>query len=92
MTPQTDINAGCLKCSHMTCRALSNPLQVLAAQASSSSPVVIGQTREAGVKGPDELLREPDIKRPRIEDPRVVAALQTGVITSTVPSGQSAGE
>ncbi|ETE57898.1 Forkhead box protein K1, partial [Ophiophagus hannah] len=62
------------------------------AQASSSSPVVIGQTREAGVKDPDELLREPDIKRPRIEDPRVVAALQTGVITSTVPSGQSAGE
>ncbi|XP_058013082.1 forkhead box protein K1 isoform X1 [Ahaetulla prasina] len=72
--------------------ALSNPLQVLAAQASSSTPVVISQTREAGVKDPDELLREPDIKRPRIEDPRVVAALQTGVITSTAPSGQSAGE
>ncbi|XP_026560392.1 forkhead box protein K1 [Pseudonaja textilis] len=72
--------------------ALSNPLQVLAAQASSSTPVVISQTREAGMKDPDELLREPDIKRPRIEDPRVVAALQTGVITSTAPSGQSAGE
>ncbi|XP_070617413.1 LOW QUALITY PROTEIN: forkhead box protein K1 [Erythrolamprus reginae] len=72
--------------------ALSNPLQVLAAQASSSTPVVISQTREAGGKDPEELLREPDIKRPRIEDPRAVAALQTGVITSTAPSGQSAGE
>ncbi|XP_032087315.1 forkhead box protein K1 isoform X2 [Thamnophis elegans] len=72
--------------------ALSNPLQVLAAQASSSTPVVISQTREGVVKDPEEVLREPDIKRPRIEDSRVVTALQTGVITSTAPSGQSAGE
>ncbi|XP_039216486.1 forkhead box protein K1 [Crotalus tigris] len=70
--------------------ALTNPLQVLAAQASSSTPVVISQTREAGLKDPEELLREPEVKRPRMEDPR--AALQTGVITSTAPSGQSAGE
>ncbi|KAK9393086.1 forkhead box protein K1 [Crotalus adamanteus] len=72
--------------------ALTNPLQVLAAQASSSTPVVISQTREAGLKDPEELLREPEVKRPRMEDPRAIAALQTGVITSTAPSGQSAGE
>ncbi|KAJ7305925.1 hypothetical protein JRQ81_010291 [Phrynocephalus forsythii] len=82
--------------------ALTNPLQLLATQASSSTPVVVSAAREAGTKGVEEQPREPDVKRPRMEEPRgggggggdvVAAALQTGgVITSTGPQGQAASE
>ncbi|XP_060116598.1 forkhead box protein K1 isoform X2 [Heteronotia binoei] len=75
--------------------ALTNPLQLLAAQASSSVPVVVGQVGEAGTREAAEPPNEPDVKRPRIEEPRGGAApLPTtgGVITSTTPQGQAAGE
>ncbi|XP_054848335.1 forkhead box protein K1 [Eublepharis macularius] len=73
---------------------LTNPLQLLAAQASSSVPVVVSQVGEAGTKDAAEPLNEPDVKRPRIEESRGAAPLQstTGVITSTAPQGQAAGE
>ncbi|XP_042293350.1 forkhead box protein K1 isoform X2 [Sceloporus undulatus] len=74
--------------------ALTNPLQLLAAQASSSTPVVVNQVAEAGTKDTEEPLKEPDVKRPRMEESRGggAAPLQTGVITSTTPQGQAASE
>uniref|UniRef100_A0A8D0E499 Forkhead box K1 n=1 Tax=Salvator merianae TaxID=96440 RepID=A0A8D0E499_SALMN len=65
--------------------ALTNPLQLLAAQASSSTPVVVSQTGEAGTKDGEDPSNEPDIKRPRMEE-------QTSVITSTAPQGQAASK
>nr|XP_008119932.2 PREDICTED: forkhead box protein K1 [Anolis carolinensis] len=75
--------------------ALTNPLQLLAAQASSSTPVVVNQAREAVAKDTEELSNEPEVKRPRMEEPKAggAALLQTGgVITSATPQGQAAGE
>ncbi|XP_061455340.1 forkhead box protein K1 isoform X2 [Rhineura floridana] len=72
--------------------ALANPLQLLAAQASSSPPVVVSQGGEAGRRDAEEPQSEPDVKRPRIEEPRGAAPMQTGVITSTAPQGQAASE
>ncbi|XP_067317641.1 forkhead box protein K1-like [Anolis sagrei] len=75
--------------------ALTNPLQLLAAQASSSTPVVVNQAREAGTKDTEELSNEPEVKRPRMEESKAggAALLQTGgVITSATPQGQAAGE
>nr|XP_034986415.1 forkhead box protein K1 isoform X3 [Zootoca vivipara] len=73
--------------------ALTNPLQLLAAQASSSTPAVVSQAAEAVAK--EDPPGEPDVKRPRVEEPRgaTAAPLQTGgVITSTAPQGQAASE
>ncbi|XP_044289723.1 forkhead box protein K1 isoform X2 [Varanus komodoensis] len=73
--------------------ALTNPLQLLAAQASSSTPAVVSQhVGEAGTKDAEERPSEPDIKRPRMEESRGPPAPQTGVITSTAPHGQAASE
>lgn len=72
--------------------ALTSPLQLLAAQASSSTPVVVSQGGEAGMRDAEELSSEPDVKRPRIEESRGGAPLQTGVIASTAPQGQAASE
>ncbi|XP_072838853.2 forkhead box protein K1 isoform X3 [Pogona vitticeps] len=78
--------------------ALTNPLQLLATQASSSPPVVVSQVGEAGHKEVEESSSEPDVKRPRMEESRGggggAVPLQTGsVITSTAPpQGQPAGE
>ncbi|XP_053221462.1 forkhead box protein K1 isoform X1 [Podarcis raffonei] len=71
--------------------ALTNPLQLLAAQASSSTPAVVSQAAEAAAK--EDPPGEPDVKRPRVEELRGAAPLQTGsVITSTAPQGQAASE
>ncbi|XP_077172346.1 forkhead box protein K1 [Paroedura picta] len=75
--------------------ALTSPLQLLAAQASSSVPVVVSQVGEAGTKDAPEPLNEPDLKRPRIDESRggMAPLPATGsVITSTAPQGQAVGE
>ncbi|XP_053131994.1 forkhead box protein K1 isoform X2 [Hemicordylus capensis] len=72
--------------------ALTNPLQLLASQASSSAPVVVSPVGEAGARDAKESSSEPDVKRPRLEDSRGAVLLQTGVITSTGPQGQAASE
>uniref|UniRef100_F7BHN3 Forkhead box K1 n=2 Tax=Monodelphis domestica TaxID=13616 RepID=F7BHN3_MONDO len=72
--------------------ALTNPLQLLAAQASSSTPVVVTRVCEVGPEDPAASSGEPDVKRPRLEEPSGTVVAQTGVITSTTPQGQGTGE
>lgn len=73
--------------------ALTNPLQLLAAQASSSTPVVVSRVCETGTEETAAASSsEPEVKRPRIEDPSGAVQAQTGVITSTVPQGQATSE
>nr|XP_047917468.1 forkhead box protein K1 isoform X2 [Anser cygnoides] len=77
--------------------ALTNPLQLLAAQASSSTPVVVSRVCETGTEETAAASRsqdssEPEVKRPRIEESSRAVPAQTGVITSTVPQGQATSE
>lgn len=77
--------------------ALTNPLQLLAAQASSSTPVVVSRVCETGTEETAAASRsqdssEPEVKRPRIEESSGAVPAQTGVITSTVPQGQATSE
>ncbi|XP_068940867.1 forkhead box protein K1 [Petaurus breviceps papuanus] len=75
-----------------TSYALTNPLQLLAAQASSSTPVVVTRVCEVGPEEPAASSGEPDVKRPRLEEPSGTVVAQAGVITSTTPQGQGTGE
>ncbi|XP_036597140.1 forkhead box protein K1 [Trichosurus vulpecula] len=75
-----------------TSYALTNPLQLLAAQASSSTPVVVTRVCEVGPEDPAASSGEPDVKRPRLEEPSGTVVAQAGVITSTTPQGQGTGE
>ncbi|XP_019368162.1 PREDICTED: forkhead box protein K1, partial [Gavialis gangeticus] len=72
--------------------ALASPLQLLAAQASSSTPVVVSRVCEAGTEDLGASSGEPDVKRPRIEEASGVVSTQPGVITSTAPQGQATNE
>ncbi|OXB67559.1 hypothetical protein ASZ78_004677 [Callipepla squamata] len=73
--------------------ALTNPLQLLAAQASSSTPVVVSRVCETGTEETAAASSsEPEVKRPRIEESSGAVPAQTGVITSTVPQGQATSE
>nr|XP_006112967.1 forkhead box protein K1 isoform X2 [Pelodiscus sinensis] len=72
--------------------ALTNPLQLLAAQASSSTPVVVSRICEAAAEDPAAPSGEPDVKRPRMEESSGAVQAQTGVITSTTPQGQTTSE
>lgn len=73
--------------------ALTNPLQLLAAQASSSTPVVVSRVCETGTEETAAASSsEPEVKRPRIEESSGAVQAPTGVITSTVPQGQATSE
>ncbi|XP_065416219.1 forkhead box protein K1 isoform X3 [Chrysemys picta bellii] len=72
--------------------ALTNPLQLLAAQASSSTPVVVSRICEAATEDPAPPSGEPDVKKPRMEESSGAVQAQTGVITSTAPQGQATSE
>ncbi|KAJ7405434.1 Forkhead box protein K1 [Willisornis vidua] len=73
--------------------ALTNPLQLLAAQASSSTPVVVSRVCETNTEETAAASSsEPEVKRPRIEEPSGAAPAQTGVITSAMPQGQATSE
>ncbi|XP_043380486.1 forkhead box protein K1 isoform X3 [Chelonia mydas] len=72
--------------------ALTNPLQLLAAQASSSTPVVVSRICEAATEDPAAPSGEPDVKKPRMEESSGAVQAQTGVITSTAPQGQATSE
>ncbi|XP_072453775.1 forkhead box protein K1 [Notamacropus eugenii] len=75
-----------------TSYALTNPLQLLAAQASSSTPVVVTRVCEVGPEDTAASSGEPDVKRPRLEEPSGTVVAQAGVITSATPQGQGTGE
>ncbi|KAF6081182.1 forkhead box K1 [Phyllostomus discolor] len=106
--------------------ALTSPLQLLAAQASSSTPVVVTRVCEVGPEEPAAAAAaasaaanatttaattttsppataataatsapstgEPDVKRPRLEEPSGTGAAQAGVITAAGPQGSGTGE
>ncbi|XP_040445858.1 forkhead box protein K1 isoform X2 [Falco naumanni] len=73
--------------------ALTNPLQLLAAQASSSTPVVVSRVCETRTEETAAASSsEPEVKRPRIEESSGAIPAQTGVITSTMPQGQATSE
>ncbi|XP_030067316.1 forkhead box protein K1 isoform X2 [Microcaecilia unicolor] len=73
--------------------ALTNPLQLLAAQASSSTPVAVVRACEAEAIYTVSSLDEPNVKKARVDDPSgAVTAAQAGVITSTASQAQGSGE
>lgn len=67
--------------------ALNSPLQILAAQASSSPPVLV--SRQPSAETPAEHSAEPQVKRPKMEDeggtesaPHQVTSAQQPVIVA----------
>ena len=97
--------------------ALTSPLQLLAAQASSSTPVVVTRVCEVGSEEPAAAASaaaatatatavpaaattttsasstgEPEVKRPRLEEPSGTGTAQAGVITAAGPQGSGTGE
>ncbi|MBN3318155.1 AP5Z1 protein, partial [Atractosteus spatula] len=48
--------------------AITNPLQILAAQASTSTPVVVNRPPSAEAEQPASALGEPEAKRPKVEE------------------------
>ncbi|XP_066200484.1 LOW QUALITY PROTEIN: forkhead box protein K1 [Saccopteryx leptura] len=81
--------------------ALTSPLQLLAAQASSSTPVVVTRVCEVGPEEPAAAAAtatsvsstgEPEVKRSRLEEPSGTVAAQAGVITAAGPQGPGTGE
>lgn len=96
--------------------ALTSPLQLLAAQASSSTPVVVTRVCEVGPEEPAapaaaaaaatttaapaaaaaasaSSAGEPEVKRPRLEEPSGPGTTQqAGVIAAAGPQGSGTGE
>ncbi|KAM8765358.1 forkhead box protein K1 [Rhynchonycteris naso] len=82
--------------------ALTSPLQLLAAQASSSTPVVVTRVCEVGPEEPAAAAAatsasvsstgEPEAKRSRLEEPSGAGTAQAGVITAAGPQGPGTGE
>ncbi|KAJ1096476.1 hypothetical protein NDU88_001616, partial [Pleurodeles waltl] len=73
--------------------ALTNPLQLLATQASSSTPVAVVRACEVDTMNTMAASEEPSTKKARLEDAVPVGpAAQPGVITSTSSQAQASGE
>ncbi|XP_016069144.1 PREDICTED: forkhead box protein K1 [Miniopterus natalensis] len=88
--------------------ALTSPLQLLAAQASSSTPVVVTRVCEVAPEEPGAAAAaataspatttsasptgEPEAKRSRLEEPSGTVTVQAGVITAAGPQGPGTGE
>ncbi|KAG7316958.1 hypothetical protein KOW79_019256 [Hemibagrus wyckioides] len=64
--------------------ALTNPLQILAAQASTSPPVLVN--RPSSVEMEEVGLQEPEAKRPRKEDEGMVSVPQPVIVAMTPES------
>lgn len=61
--------------------ALINPLQILAAQASTSPPVLVN--RPSGGEIQDAGLQEPEAKRPKTEDDGMASVPQAVIVAMT---------
>jgi len=85
--------------------ALTSPLQLLAAQASSSTPVVVTRVCEVGPEEPAAATStapptatsasptgEPEVKRSRVEEPVGTVTAQAGVMAAAGPQGPGTGE
>ncbi|MGH0129280.1 UNVERIFIED_CONTAM: hypothetical protein FKN15_038663 [Acipenser sinensis] len=72
----------------VTQRAITNPLQILAAQASTSTPVMVSKPPSAEAEQPASSLGEPEAKRPRNEDGSG-AAVPRPVIVAVAPQPQN---
>ncbi|XP_029432194.1 forkhead box protein K1 [Rhinatrema bivittatum] len=73
--------------------ALTNPLQLLAAQASSSTPVAVVRACEPEAICAVSSSDEPSVKKARLDDPNAAGtAAQAGVIISTASQSQGSGE
>nr|XP_033819768.1 forkhead box protein K1 isoform X2 [Geotrypetes seraphini] len=84
---------GAVSYEHIPGLALTNPLQLLAAQASSSTPVAVVRACEAEALCTVSSSDEPNVKKARVDDPiGAVTAAQAGVITSTASQSQGSGE
>ncbi|KAK6481671.1 forkhead box protein K1-like isoform X1 [Huso huso] len=66
---------------------ITNPLQILAAQASTSTPVMVSKPPSAEAEQPASSLGEPEAKRPRNEDGSG-AAVPRPVIVAVAPQPQ----
>lgn len=65
--------------------ALSSPLQILAAQASSSPPVLVSRQPSAGADGQAEQPGEPQAKRPKMEEEEGPGSAQPPVTPAQQP-------
>nr|XP_020730369.1 forkhead box protein K1 [Odocoileus virginianus texanus] len=84
--------------------ALTSPLQLLAAQASSSTPVVVTRVCEVGPEEPAATSTapptaaaasptgEPEVKRSRVEEPMGTVTAQAGVMAAAGAQGPGTGE
>ena len=84
--------------------ALTSPLQLLAAQASSSTPVVVTRVCEVGPEEPaatstappaaasSSPTGEPEVKRSRVEEPVGTVTAQAGVMAAAGAQGPGTGE
>ncbi|OWK11153.1 hypothetical protein Celaphus_00007351 [Cervus elaphus hippelaphus] len=84
--------------------ALTSPLQLLAAQASSSTPVVVTRVCEVGPEEPAATSTapptaasasptgEPEVKRSRVEEPVGTVTAQAGVMAAAGAQGPGTGE
>lgn len=80
-----------LACSSLfLCSALTNPLQILAAQASTSPPVLVN--RPSSVEMEDAGSLEPEAKRPKMEDEGVASVPQPVIVAMTPESSDWASE
>lgn len=61
--------------------ALTNPLQILAAQASTSPPVLVN--RPSSMEMDDAGMQEPEAKRPKTEDGGVASVPQPVIVAMT---------
>lgn len=60
--------------------AVTNPLQILAAQASTSSPVTLNRPPSVEAREPETVPGEPQAKRPRAEDDKMASVPQPVIV------------
>ncbi|KAI1896149.1 hypothetical protein AGOR_G00091830 [Albula goreensis] len=71
--------------------AITNPLQILAAQASTSPPVVVNRPPSVEAERPASAPGEPEAKRPKLEDGNTAPVPQPVIVAAT-PQTQDASE
>ncbi|XP_048846761.1 forkhead box protein K1-like [Brienomyrus brachyistius] len=62
--------------------AVTNPLQILAAQASTSSPVTLNRPPSVEAREPETVPGEPQAKRPRAEDDKMASVPQPVIVVN----------
>uniref|UniRef100_A0A8C9QZU8 Forkhead box K1 n=1 Tax=Scleropages formosus TaxID=113540 RepID=A0A8C9QZU8_SCLFO len=75
-----------------TAYAMTNPLQILAAQASTSPPVIVNKPPIAEAERSTATPGEPEVKRPKMEEDDDRAPVPQPVIVATTPQAQESSD